>query len=120
MHRVTESTLIQGPWRDDAPTGTGKGWRAMWSPAADALHQELLAEWQRSDGWRPSTHSRAVTVVLCNAADVVRQDLPQAEHRAVTEACIAMAVWCDLYAPDAGLAGLAHMLKLRTAARWGS
>lgn len=114
-------TLIQGPWPDDAPTGTGKGWRAMWSTEADALHQELLAEWQRLDGWRPGRDgSLGVTFVLCNAADVVRQDLPASQHRAVTEACISFAVWCDLYAPGAGLEGLAHMLEIRAAARWGA
>ena len=114
---MTESTLIQGPWPDEPEPGRGRGWRAMWSAEADCLHVELLAQWQAADGWRPEVID--IRTTLCDAADVVRQDLPSECHFAITEACCAFAIWLDRFAPGSGLRGLAHLLELRAAARWG-
>jgi hypothetical protein len=116
---MTESTLVQGPWPEQAEPGRGKAWSSMWTPAADALHQELLAEWQVVGGWTRESAGDA-SAVLCNAAEVVRQDMPSDQHDAITEACFVFSVWLDRYAPGAGLRGLAHMLELRAAARWGT
>lgn len=117
---MADPTVVRGPWpaplRGPAaiPTGTGKGWKAMWTASGDALHRELLAELRRN-GWRGND----IAEVICNAADQVRADIPPEANNGITESCIAFAAWCDAFAPGAGLRGLEHMLDLRAAARWG-